>query len=243
MKLKEGGNIFKDPTTKKPFTQRINRADVTPTVQWLENLTGLSLVDNMLGTTGKKETSGDLDLAVDVSKIDKQTLIDVLLKKGVDKADIKKSGDSVHHKTPINGDPANGYVQTDFMFGDPKWQSFSLQGGAEGSDFKGLHRHILLASIAKALGYKWSYKNGLINRADNMPVEGGKSTAGISKHLGIPAGKLNSVEEIVDAIKGRPDYNMLVVDAREGFSRDNLTLPESAELAPVGTQAWFRKFM
>jgi len=243
MKLNEGGHVFKD-ADKNPLTQRINRADVEPTVKWLEQLTGLSLVDNMLGTTGRKETSGDLDLAVDASKIDKDTLVQVLLKKGVDKADIKKSGDNVHHKTPINGDPANGYVQTDFMFGDPKWQHFSMQGGNEGSDYKGMHRHLLLASIAKAMGYKWSYKNGLVNREDNSPLDGGKTSAGVGKILGIPANKLNSVEEIIDAIKSRPDYQQLVADAREGFARDNLTLPESAgDHAPVGTASWFRKFM
>ena len=194
----------------------------------------------MLGTTGKKETSGDLDLAIDSSKIDKDTLIQVLLKKDVAKTDIKKSGDSVHHKTPINGDPANGFVQTDFMFGNPKWQHFSMQGGGE--VYKGVHRQILLASIAKALGYKWSYKHGLTNREDNTPVEGGQSPAGIGKALGIPANKLNNVEDIIDSIKGRPDFEALVADARDSFARDNLTLPESAPV-PVGTQAWFRKFM
>ena len=242
MRLVEGGHVFKD-TDGNPLTVRINRADVLPTVKWLENLTGLSLQDNMLGTTGRKETSGDLDLAVDASKIDKDTLIKSLLAKGVKQQDLKKSGDNVHHLTPINGDPANGYVQTDFMFGDPKWQAFSMQGGNEGSDYKGMHRHLLLASIAKALGYKWSYKNGLVNREDNSPLDGGKTSAGVGKILGIPANKLNSVEDIIDAIKSRPDFETLVADAREGFARDNLQLPESAEAVPVGTQAWFRKFM
>ena len=68
MKITEGGNVFKLADGSEA-TQRINKADVIPTVQWLEQLTGLNLVDNMLGSTGYKETSGDLDLAVDVSKI------------------------------------------------------------------------------------------------------------------------------------------------------------------------------
>ena len=33
MILKEGGNIFKDPETKEPLTQRINKEDVIPTLQ------------------------------------------------------------------------------------------------------------------------------------------------------------------------------------------------------------------
>ena len=69
--LNEGGNVFKDDNGV-PKTQRINRADVGPTVAWLERLTGLSLTDNMLGSTGPKPTSGDLDLDVDINKTSKE---------------------------------------------------------------------------------------------------------------------------------------------------------------------------
>ena len=69
MILKEGGNVFK--VDGKPATQRINLADIQPTINYLEKLTGLPLSDNMLGTTGKKSSSGDLDLAVDQTKISK----------------------------------------------------------------------------------------------------------------------------------------------------------------------------
>jgi len=220
----EGGKVFKD-ADKNPLTQRINRDDVEPTVRWLEDLTGLSLVDNMLGTTGKKDTSGDLDLAVDENEIDKDTLVKILLQKGVDKTDIKKSGDNVHYKTPINGEPVNGYVQTDFMFGNPQWQKFSMQGSGEESKFKGVHRHILLSSIAKTMGYKWSYKNGLVDRETNAVLDGGKNPVIISKTLGIPIQNLNDVDGIITAIKDRPNYQELVADARETFARDNLELP------------------
>ena len=47
MYLKEGGNIFKDEDGNI-VTQRINRADVDPTLKWLENITGLPLVDAKL---------------------------------------------------------------------------------------------------------------------------------------------------------------------------------------------------
>ena len=64
MILNEGGNIFKN-AEGQPATQRINQADVEPTLKWLEKITGLNHVDNMLGSTGIKPTSGDLDVAVD----------------------------------------------------------------------------------------------------------------------------------------------------------------------------------
>ena len=60
--LYEGGNVFKDDKGQ-PLTQRIARDNVVPTVQWLEQLTGLNLVDNMLGSTGRNETSGEIGRA------------------------------------------------------------------------------------------------------------------------------------------------------------------------------------
>jgi hypothetical protein len=235
--LYEGGNVFK-LTDGQPATTRISRENVVPTVQWLEQLTGLNLVDNMLGSTGRKETSGDLDLGIDKTKITKDVLIQQLLKRGVKAEDIKKSGDSVHLKTPILGDAENGYVQTDFMFGDPEFQKFALNTGE--SDYKGVHRAILLASIAKAQGMKWSYKNGLMDRETNEIIT--KNPQEIAQKLinGTTA-DLSSVESIVKKIKARADYEELVKDARDAFERDKLTLPEDATLP--GTGAWYRQFL
>lgn len=239
MILLEGGNVFKNEKGE-PLTQRINRADVEPTVKWLEGLTGLNLLDNMLGSTGRKETSGDLDLGVDESKVDKQTLINVLLRKGVANADLRKSGDSVHYKAPINGDPANGYVQVDFMFGDPEWQKFSLTGGFD-SKFKGVHRHILLSSIAKAQGMKWSNKNGLISRATNNVIS--KDPAEIAdKLIGGTVKDMATVEGIINKIKDLPNYDQLVADAKESFEKDNLILPEMKKHVLPGTGAWFKQW-
>jgi len=235
--LFEGGNVFKT-AEGQPATTRISRENVVPTVQWLEQLTGLNLVDNMLGSTGRKETSGDLDLGIDETKITKDVLIQQLLKRGVKAEDIRKSGDSVHVKTPILGDASNGFVQTDFMFGDPEFQKFALNTGE--SDYKGVHRAILLASIAKAQGMKWSYKNGLMDRDSNEIIT--KNPAEIAQNLinGTPA-DMSSVESIVKKIKELPNYEELVKDAREAFERDKLTLPEDTVLP--GTGAWYRQFI
>lgn len=240
MILAEGGNVFKNQDGSEATT-RIARDNVVPTVQWLEQLTGLSLVDNMLGTTGKKESSGDLDLAVDATKVTKEVLIQQLLNKGINSADIRKSGDSVHLKTPILGDPSNGYVQTDFMFGNPEWQRWSLRGAGEGSPYKGVHRQVLMASIAKAQGMKWSYKNGLVDRETNQVIS--QNPTEIAQKLigGTPA-DLESVETIVAKIKSRPDYAQLVADAKETFAKDNLSLPESQQVQE-GSAQWFRKFV
>lgn len=240
MLLIEGGNVFKDDAGQ-PLTVRIARDDVVPTVKWLEQLTGLSLVDNMLGTTGRKETSSDMDLAVDAEKISKDVLVQQLIKQGIAATDIKKSGDSVHLKTPILGSAANGYVQTDFMFGQPDFQRFSMTGSPEGSPYKGVHRHILLASIAKAQGMKWSYKNGLVDRETNQVITQNPTEIAQKLFGGMPA-DLSSVETIIAKIKSLPDYDKLVADAQEALSRDNLSLPESQSIQE-GSAQWFRNFM
>ena len=55
MILNEGGNVFKDPNGQIATT-RINKADVAPTLDWLEKVTGLELKANTLGTTGLAPT-------------------------------------------------------------------------------------------------------------------------------------------------------------------------------------------
>ena len=245
MMLKEGGNIFKG-TDGELLTGRINQADVLPTVKWLEGITGLPLQDGMLGTTGKAPTSGDLDLSVDENKISKDELVAKLSqwaqsKKQDPKQWVRKSGISVHFKTPIAGDEKKGFVQTDFMFGEPEWQKFSLQGGLTGSEYKGMDRHILLASIAKALGYRWSHNYGLLNRESNQPVS--KDPDRIAQLLlGVDhtAKDLASVESIHKIIKNRSDYEKLVADAVESFGQAGKKLPEHTV---EGSNVWFRNMM
>lgn len=241
-RLLEGGNIFKTPSGES-LTQRIQRDDVPATIKWIESKTNISFpVETWLGTTGRKSSSGDLDLAVDETNTTKEDLIKVLLAAGVDAKDIKKSGDSVHIKTPIAGDPNNGFVQADLMFGDPSWQAFSMSGAPEGSKLTGMSRHVILASIVSALhpGLKWSYKHGLVDRVTNTTVPDGKSAKKLSDLTGIPVAKLNNADDILDAIAKRPNYDQLIAAARETLAKSNIELPEAAPTP--GTAAWFREY-
>jgi hypothetical protein len=125
-KLLEGGNVFKD-ANKQSLTRRITREEIPGTIAFLEKITGLDFTMDKdeegvpikwLGTTGRKVDSGDLDLSVDASEISKDDLVSALASAGFDKTAVKKTGDSVHLKTPINGNAENGFAQTDF----PVWQ-------------------------------------------------------------------------------------------------------------------------
>jgi hypothetical protein len=248
--LFEGGNVFKDDAGTV-LTKRINRADVIPTIKWLETVTGLELTDHLLGTTGKKETSGDLDIAIDANEVDKNEfaakLGEYIGKNGGNPKDwIKKSGISVHFKTPIKGEEANGFVQADFMFGERDWMKWSMTGGREGSELKGAHRHVILASIAKTKGMKWSFQNGLMDRETNEvitkdPTEIAKKLLGLSA----TAKNLQDPEEIIDYIIKLPNYEELVADARETLSREGVQLPKAGKIESFqpGSNAWFRKMI
>ncbi len=225
--LSEGGNVFKN-TDGTPATQRINRSDVVPTVRWLETVTGLSLTDNMLGSTGRNPTSGDLDLAVDPKF--KETLVSKLQSWAADnKVDarnyIRKSGVSMHFRTPILGDADNGFVQTDFMFGDTDWMKFAMHGGEPNSKFKGLHRAILLSSIAKVYGLKWSPTLGLVSRETNQVIS--RDPDQIANYLlgdNATGDDLMSVERIMNKIRNQPNFQELIAQAKETLAAEKLDL-------------------
>ena len=155
--LQEGGNVFKN-SKGQALTQRINQTDVKPTLAWLEELVpGLDLQNNTLGSTGIKATSGDLDIAVDANTVTKEQL-EARLKQwaashGFKPEDyVKKSGTAVHFLTPIIGNPANGYVQTDFMLlKNVAWSKFVLGAVPAESKYKGRERNVLMNSIAKSM--------------------------------------------------------------------------------------------
>lgn len=232
--LLEGGNIWKDQLA----TKRIDKKDVIPTVKFLEKITGLKLVDNLLGSTGIKDTSGDIDVAVDANRYDKNELqakLDAWAKKNDPNALTKKTGVSVHFRTPINGNPSNGYIQTDFMFlNDVPFAQWSMK--ANPSFFKGAHKHIVLASVAKPLGLKWSFAQGLTDRNTGEPVKGGKDANQVAKALFGPkatADTISTVENMLIALANDPDREKKLADARtvigqelEQYEKSNLTEEE-----------------
>lgn len=232
MLISEGGNVFKNKQTGEHLTKRINQADVAPTIQWLENILDIELLDNALGTTGKNPTSGDLDIAVDSSEHTKEEII-ASLSRWVSENDpnaepreyIAKTGIEVHFKTPIKGDPKNGYVQTDLMFGDPTFMKWSSQGEPPG-EFKGQHRQILLASIASSKGYRWSGFNGLTPRSGGDTIRDPQKITDILLGPGNDPQDLTSITKIIDKIKNDPNYDKMVADAVAAFPKYNAQFPE-----------------
>jgi len=224
MILHEGGNIW----TGDNGTKRINRADVDPTLAWLEKITGVPHRDFKLGTTGIKDTSGDLDIAVNPK--DKEQIYNKLMA-WIDERNlnpkewIKKFGVNISFKTPIRGAETNGFVQTDLMFGDQDWMKWSMKGISTDSPFKGKHRHLMMASIAKAKGMMWSFQKGLVDRNTREVIS--QDPNEIAKKLLGPTGRdedLNSVESMYAKIKNLPDADKLTADARAAFDKEGIQL-------------------
>ena len=211
MKLLEGGNVFKDEDGRA-LTQRINQTDVKSTLAWLEELVpGLDLQNNTLGSTGIKDTSGDLDIAVDTAEVTKEQMVAQLsswaLSQGFKPEEwVRKSGTAVHFKTPINGRPDLGYVQTDFMFlNNVPWSKFVLGAMPADSKYKGRERNVLMNSIAKSLGYKLNQIAGIADRDTNKIIsDDPDAVAKMLLNRTATRQDLASVETILQALSTDP---------------------------------------
>jgi hypothetical protein len=200
--LLEGGNVF-------PNTGSIHRDEVAPTLAKLEQQTGLTgLKQNLLGTTGKKQFSGDIDIAIDWEPADLFRMLQSIY--GADA--VKKTGNTVHLNFPIqNYDPSRdqydaqqqkrrrtGYTQVDFFSGDTDWNRTYYYSSAN-SKLPGKYRNLLLANVAIAqrqttdhgdyietVGYVFSPRDGLSLRKRIQKKNQAKKTEKIIKNIKNP---------------------------------------------------------
>jgi hypothetical protein len=226
----EGGNVFKqNPTT------RIQLANIKPTVDMLSNIVGINLNRNLLGSTGKRESSGDLDIAISNQKYTKDELTAILKnwcqERNLNPKDyIARSGISVHFRTPIIG-LDDEFVQTDFMFvPDIKWAKFVLAND-ETSPYKGMHRAVILSNLAKNINCKWSGLNGITNRETGAVVEGLNPDRVAQILLGdtrAKEGNLKTIPNIISFLYKKYNDVGIVLnilnDARQTILRDGLDI-------------------
>ena len=242
----EGGNVFKD-ADGRALTQRINQTDVKSTLAWLEEmLPDLDLQNNTLGSTGIKDTSGDLDIAVDANQLSKEQLVAELARWAVSQKQkpeewVKKSGTAVHFKTPINGNPDMGYVQTDFMFmRDVPWSKFVLGAMPVDSKYKGRERNVLMNSIAKSMGYKLNQISGIAKRDTNELVTNNPDeVAKLLLNKRATRQDLASVETILQALSTDPQREAKLADFKSHMEREGLPFLESVALYQPVTDVHF----
>jgi hypothetical protein len=150
MILSEGGAM--------PGVGPIHISEIEPTLDALEKVLKIDLKNNVLGSVGKKEFSGDIDVAL---QIDPQDIPDFVkrLENTPEVMDLAKSS-VIMTKVKIIGydqskqtaKPRTGFVQVDFMPGDPGWLKTYYHSPSETeSKYKGVFRNIMIATIAAVL--------------------------------------------------------------------------------------------
>lgn len=117
------------------------------------NATGVPVdeyLQNTLGSTGKKEWSGDIDLAIDSSRYDKEKVyasaVEVL---GADRVNAHLNLDRIHLAVPVGNEES---VQVDLFFGSPKMLQFFFHA-PRSSKYSGSYRTALLMSMVANLRF------------------------------------------------------------------------------------------
>lgn len=249
MILNEGGNVFDgvNPFSKEEaenilkFAQRI----MPP---------GIELIP--VGSAGHKASSGDMDLMVDAEQMLKATgtkdektaraaLKNYIKDRGYDAA---QTGINVHIKVP-NEDK---YAQVDIMLvknASSVSKFHQHDYSIENTPYKGVHKHILLSSIAKETktteypyGMMWSGFQGLFTRGPDgkkgeLISQDADEVAVILLGPGASSSDLGSVEKILDRLpQGVNDPR-----ARHALADENW--PKQNESLSIGTRDWFRMMM
>lgn len=135
-------------------TGAVHKNEIASTLQKLERELDLDLQNNTLGSAGKKEFSGDIDVAVDVSQNKLSNLVEKLKKSSIVK-EVKKSSVVMtrvaieNYQEDLKTDkPRTGYVQVDFMPGEVEWmKTFYHSPSEHESKQKGVHRNLLITAI------------------------------------------------------------------------------------------------
>ncbi len=146
--LMEGG-----AATSDFHTERATKEDIDQALDFVSKHTGMpkqQLIDNLLGSTGhtlagKKKDSGDIDIAVEDGRYDRETLVSKMKQAtGMNKP--KMTGGNVFSFAV----PANGKkVQVDLMFvPSEKWARFGYHAALD-SQHKGVVRNMLLVNVMK----------------------------------------------------------------------------------------------
>jgi hypothetical protein len=184
--LNEGGAM--------PGVGAIHIDEIKPTLEMLEKSLGIDLNNFTLGSVGKRQFSGDIDVALNlppeelpafVEKLKKNPLIKDIAKSSVIMTKVEIQNFNKEH---TDGRPRTGFVQVDFMPGDPGWmKTYYHSPSEEESKYKGVFRNIMIASMAAVLDrqqsdakledgrameelrYMWSPTEGLL-RVKRTPV-------------------------------------------------------------------------
>ena len=149
-----------------PGVGYIHRDEIEATLAPISKFVGVNLMKQALGSVGKKQFSGDIDVAINIpptewddfqNKLDSNPLFSYVEKTSVyiTKIKIQNYDPNRPYINPRTKEeepapqPRTGFVQLDFMPGDPGWlKTYYHSPSEEESEYKGVFRNILLSTIA-----------------------------------------------------------------------------------------------
>ncbi len=223
--LREGGNAFKGPNGEL-LTTSIERERVKSTLDhFAKHVLEPAGVQEytMIGSTGKKARSGDLDIAVPVpAHIDNKAFKKKLLgniQSILSKAEAKAVGSNLAVAYPIIGSP-NMMVQIDLMLARDLPGTTWLMTGHGEEKVKGVYRNMLLAYLAKMMGEEMStpeetvkatlsFPGGLMIKKNGVvAMERTSDPSMILSVLGLDVtpDQVRGFEELVDVVRKSPRY-------------------------------------
>jgi len=208
-----------------PGVGAIHRTEIEPTLKKLEKSLGIDLQNHVLGSVGKREFSGDIDIALDVSPEDIEDFIEKLKRtpeiKQVAKTSVIRTKAKIqNYDASVETDlPRTGTVQIDFMPGDPGWlKTFYHAPHETESKYKGVFRNLLLSSIASTMPQEkskettedgrplelvrwiWSSQNGLA-KVKTTPVPKKKGEGYTKQHKNTPIQTHKDPQEIIEILE------------------------------------------
>jgi len=238
--LMEGGSM--------PGVGAIHIDEIEPTLRELEKSVGVDLVNNALGSVGKREFSGDIDVALKidaeqipefVEKLKANPLIMDIAKSSVIMTKVRIAN---YDEEKSDGRPRTGFVQVDFMPGDPDWlKTYYHSPHEKDSKYKGVYRNIMIAAIAASFDinnspeqipdgrpevserWMWSPTDGLI-RVKRTPVPNKAGTGYTKKNKNvIISGPFKSAEEIaqtlnLDGPESLDSFETLLASIKKNYS-------------------------
>jgi len=165
IKPKRGGNAL-----KHLGVIRISKQDILPTIKYFAQLTSIPLDDlYLIGSGGKTQSSGDIDLAIDKSKYDfKLTYQKIGSLLQPEYCSSNAGTHTAFFAIPICGDIDRGLVQIDLMFVDDiRWALFAYHSEGDKSNYKSAIRAILLSAVAASIedgttAFVYDDKTGLL---------------------------------------------------------------------------------
>lgn len=220
-----------------PGVGPIHRDEIETTLAPISKFVGVDLSKQALGSVGKKQFSGDIDVAINISpeewdafqeKLESSPLFSYVEKTSVyiTKIKIQNYDPDRTFVDPRTGEDKGvpqgrtGYVQLDFMPGDPGWLKTYYHSPSETeSKYKGVFRNIMISTIAavydrqdsdkkltdgrpmESIRYMWSPSDGLI-KVRRTPVPNKKGDGYTKKNKNeIVEGPWKQPDEIASQLK------------------------------------------